>query len=405
MLDKTNQKKHLKIVSRENTGYLLFYLGSIFMQNNTHEKNRFDKKVLVSGVILLFILIGAVTSFAQDKQFESPKQTSNDQGQAITSLVVSPNEDYLIGPSDVIDIKIEDAPELSGTFRINAKGTLTLPEVGQLTVLKKTTDEIARTIADKLRGGYLMKPIVSVTVKQSNSRAFFIQGAVRRPGIYQIEGRTSLLQLISIAGGLADNYGSTAFVIREKQIAGESGVTEQPVTEKTGGVSETVKISKQVENASNGEDDKDLVDENGYLLVKANINNLLRGNLGQNLVIQPGDIVHIPQSDVFFVAGEVKSPGSFPLREGTTVRQAISLAQGTNFEGNLDKSIIFREDQNGKRQEIQIDVAAIMSGKKEDIEVLPNDIIIVPNSKKKALTKGILKTLSTGFSIPRLFGF
>ncbi len=142
-----------------------------------------------------------------------------------------------------------------------------------------------------------------------------------------------------------------------------------------------------------------------YELVKANINNLLRGNFEQNILIESGDIVQIPQSDVFFVAGEVKTPGSFPLKEGTTVRQAISLAQGTNFEGNLDQSIIFREDtQTGKRQEIKIDVGAIMAGKKEDVAILANDIIIVPNSKKKTVAKSLLKTFSGG--LPRLlFGF
>lgn len=362
----------------------------------------------MKAVILLIILGAVSTGSAQDKkspQYQPPKEANSEQGQATSSLIVSPNEDYLIGPSDVISIKIEDAPELSGIFRINAKGTLMLPEIGQLTAIKKTTDEIAQIIAGKLRGSYLMNPIVSVTVQQSNSRAFFIQGAVRRPGIYQIEGRTSLLQLISIAGGLAENYGSTAFVMREQKSkqSGESIVLDSPQNVKDGNVAPVVKVSQENPSLSDEEVTGELVDESGYVLVKANINNLLRGNLGQNVIVQPGDIVHIPPGDIFFVAGEVKSPGSFPLKDGTTVRQAISLAQGTNFEGNLDKSIIFREDQSGKRQEIKIDVAAIMAGKKEDIDILPNDIIIVPNSKKKAVTKGIIKAVSGGF--PRLFGF
>ena len=122
----------------------------------------------------------------------------------------------------------------------------------------------------------------------------------------------------------------------------------------------------------------------------------MRGNLDQNIIIEPGDIVHIPQTDVFFVAGEVKSPGSFPLKDGTTLRQAISLAQGTKFEGNADRGVIFREDRSGKRQEIAVNIAAVMSGKKDDIDILPNDIIIVPNSKTKSVTKAILQSASGG---------
>src|SRR5205085_7512755 len=99
-------------------------------------------------------------------------------------------------------------PELSGTFRLNSKGRFILPGFGEISARKKTSDELAKGIADLLRGGgYLTKPIVTVSVRQSNSRAFFIQGAVRRPGIYQIEGHPSLLKLISVAGGLTDSYG------------------------------------------------------------------------------------------------------------------------------------------------------------------------------------------------------
>lgn len=343
-----------------------------------------NNKILTTSVCLLFILLAAGGVFAQEKQpkqYQPPKQTSGEPAQTNSALVISPDEDYLIGPSDIIEIKIEDAPELSGTFRLNSKGTFTLPVIGLVEAEKKTTEDVVRAITDKLRGNYLMNPIVSVTVKQSNSRAFFIQGAVRRPGIYQIEGRPSLLKLITISGGLADNYGSTAFVMREKKPS-----------------KETVDAEKSASAQNTGDETGNAAE---YELIKANINNLLRGNLEQNILIESGDIVHIPQSDVFFVAGEVKSPGSFPLKEGTTIRQAISLAQGTNFEGNLDQSVIFREDlQTGKREEIKIDVAAIMSGKKEDVQVLANDIIIVPNSKKKSVAKSLLKTISGG--LPRL---
>jgi polysaccharide export outer membrane protein len=364
------------------------------MHQETIISQYLENKILTRAGLLCLIFFIASGVFAQDKQqkqYQPPKQTINEPAPANSALVISPDEDYLIGPSDIIEVKIEDAPELSGTFRLNAKGTFMLPIIGQVSTQKKTTEDVAATIAEKLRGNYLMNPIVSVTVKQSNSRAFFIQGAVRRPGIYQIEGRPSLLKLITIAGGLAENYGSTAFIMRENKQPKETIAADLTVSDKK------VEITEQ----NTGNETEKTEKHAEYDLVKANINNLLRGNLEQNITIESGDIVHIPQSDVFFVAGEVKGPGSFPLREGTTVRQAISLAQGTNFEGNLDQSVIFREDtQTGKRQEIKIDVGAIMSGKKEDVAILANDIIIVPNSKKKSVTKSLLKTISGG--LPRL---
>src|SRR5262249_51197318 len=132
--------------------------------------------------------------------------------------------------------------------------------------------------------------------------------------------------------------------------------------------------------------ENDGAEDPGYQLFQVNINGLLRGNFEQSVQVEPGDIIHIPVSDVFFVAGEVSSPGSFPLKDGTTVRQAISLAQGTNFNAAASRGVIFRENPiNGTRQEIKVDIAAIMNGKSQDIPIIPNDIVIVPNSRIRSI--------------------
>src|SRR5262249_223736 len=138
-------------------------------------------------------------------------------------IVVSPSEDYRIGPSDIIDILVEDAPELSRTLRVSADGTVMAPFLGRVSAQQKTADELPKTIADRLRGEYLEDPQVTVMVRQINSRTCFVQGAVRRPGLYQIEGQPSLLKLITIAGGLTDNYGSTAYIIREVNTVQDQG--------------------------------------------------------------------------------------------------------------------------------------------------------------------------------------
>jgi polysaccharide biosynthesis/export protein len=119
-------------------------------------------------------------------------------------------------------------------------------------------------------------------------------------------------------------------------------------------------------------------------LKKANLNALMRGDFAENVRIDPGDIVQIPPSDVFFVAGEVKAPGSFPLREGTTLRVAISLAQNTNMTAAPGKAVIFREDGSKDKRQIPVDIAAVMRGRSPDVPIMANDIIVVPNSKAKS---------------------
>src|SRR6185295_15536121 len=121
------------------------------------------------------------------------------------------------------------------------------------------------------------------------------------------------------------------------------------------------------EKDGNGEQELGPEETPKYELKSSNIIGLLKGRFDQDVLLEPGDIINIPASDVFFVAGEVNAPGSFALKEGTTLRQAISLAQGTNFKAALGKGVIFRENASGKQEEVHVDIGAVMSGKKQDI--------------------------------------
>lgn len=296
--------------------------------------------------------------------------------------LVDLEEDYRIGVNDVIEIQIEDASELSGSYRIAKSGTFLMPFLGRITAQHKTPEELAKFITDSLRDRYLNNPTVRVVVRQYNSRSFFIQGAVRSPGVYQVEGKPSLLVLLTLAGGLAENHSSTAFILRPNKQA-------QASAENSG---ETATPDKERESAEG----KIAAAQNEYSLLRVNVSGLLVGRFEQNMYLEPGDIVNVPQSEIFFVAGEVQKPGAFAMREGTTLRHAISLAQGVNFKADMKRGIIFREDPgSGKKKEINIDVAAVMNGKNEDIPILPNDIVYIPNSKIKTIAAPLLQGFGT----------
>ncbi len=335
------------------------------------------KSGFVYVLVFAFICVSVPAAFSQQEGQQKPPQSSYQvSGDATSSsVIVSPKEEYRIGASDVIDIQVVSLPEMTRTWRVEADGTIALPYLGIVRAADKPARQLAKEIADGLRGDYLVDPQVTVIVKQVNSRTFFIQGAVRSPGVYQITGRPSLLELITVAGGLSKSYGATAFIIRRVKRPEKTSETANP----------------QTDDKSSGEpSESDGMPQ--FELIKANINGLLRGNFEQNIPVEPGDIVHIPETDVFFVAGEVKAPGSFPLKEGTTLRQAISLAQGTTFEAATGEGIIFRDDTtNGKREEIKVDIKDVMSGKKEDIAIRANDIIIVPNSRFKSVSGAFLR--------------
>src|SRR5215470_13564683 len=180
-----------------------------------------QKRLLVRLVILLCVpAIGPPPGVLMDCQAQSQESVRqapirSPDGLGVAGAVAEVREDYRINPGDVIEIQVDRAPELSGIRRVSASGTIRMQYLGPVTANGKTADELAGFIADSLNGRYLKNPRVTVTIAQMNSHTFFIQGAVNRPGAYQMEGRPSLLTLVTVAGGLTENHGSTAFIIRE----------------------------------------------------------------------------------------------------------------------------------------------------------------------------------------------
>jgi polysaccharide export outer membrane protein len=306
----------------------------------------------------------------------------------------------------VIEVQVEDAPELSGNYRVNQEGSIPMKFLGSLPVVGRTTEDVATMVANGLRGRYLRNPQVYVAVRQYNSRTFFIQGAVRTPGLYIIEERPTLFKLITLAGGLVERHAPTAFIIRESRPTPEklerarAGLSAPDANSSEAASAGRRTPTELAQHAEQLRASRPAVEgETEYELITAQISGLFRGNFEQNLVIQPNDLVFIPPAEVFFVAGEVKAPGQFPLREGTTLRQAISLAQGTLFNAAANRTIIFRQDPlTGKLEEMLVDVAAVMSGKHEDVGIMPNDVIMIPNSRLKTVGGSLVRGMGMGIA-------
>jgi polysaccharide export outer membrane protein len=360
--------------------------------------------VALGAAILQTSSINAQQRGAVSQQEKTSTQTPvSDPGNS--RLLSDPDKDYRINPGDVIQIQVEDAPELSHNYQVNSTGGIEMPVLGMVEAQKKTTFELARLITKGLREGeYLNHPNVLVTVKQYRNQTFFIQGAVHSPGVYQTEGRPSLLTLISLAGGLMDNHGSTAFILRPnklKKSGPESGNPMVNIQDQPGGSEPAMPAGDQLGGSDQippAQAPAQAADSE-YDLIKVNISALYRGQFDQR--VEPGDIINIPRADVFFIAGEVKAPGSFTLKENTTLRQAVSLAQGMTFSAKASAGVIFREDAvKGARQEIKVDIANVMSGKQEDIPLMANDVIIIPNSRTKSVGGMLLRALGTSARLP-----
>lgn len=360
---------------------------------------------------------GGSTVYAQQSRQEVNPQTGAMEKSA-PSVFVAPDENNRILPGDTLNIIIDDAPELSKLYRVAADGTIVMPPpLGQMNIKRQTTDRLSRKIAAVLlKEDYLKKPQVNISIAQYYADSYYVQGAVRSPGVFLVRQQPSLLTLITLAGGLAENYGSQAIILRpvknkasvkesaqqqadvnlQANLQGEASTGQGAQKEKTpagqGAQKEKIKEAAEQEDSDPLPEEAEETVNDDYEMIRLNLSNMInKGRFEQNFKIEPGDIINIPVANVFYVAGEVTAPGSFKLKDGTTLRQAISLAQGTTFKAKLGEAVIFRDDsQTGKRQEVKVDVAAVMSGKKEDIPILANDIIIIPNSRMKSVGGSLL---------------
>jgi polysaccharide export outer membrane protein len=134
---------------------------------------------------------------------------------AFKSVTTPGNEEYKIGPLDVLEISVFKVPELSKSVQVADTGTVNLPLVGAMPAAGKTAEQLERELESKLGAKYLQSPQVTVYVKEFNSQRATVEGAVKKPGVYPIKGKTSLLQFIAMAEGLHESSDTTAVVFRQ----------------------------------------------------------------------------------------------------------------------------------------------------------------------------------------------
>ncbi|MGC6416613.1 MAG: polysaccharide biosynthesis/export family protein [Bradymonadia bacterium] len=107
-----------------------------------------------------------------------------------------------LGPGDVVEVRVYQEKDLSGLFRIGVDGVFTYPLVGAVEAKGLSAAELADRLEKRLKAGYLRKPQVSVFVKEFNSKKVFVLGEVRKPGTFRFEDKMTIVQAVTLAGGL-----------------------------------------------------------------------------------------------------------------------------------------------------------------------------------------------------------
>jgi polysaccharide export outer membrane protein len=259
---------------------------------------------------------------------------------AIASGLCSPSlaKEYVIGTADVLAISVLDNKELDTVVSVNPGGKITVPLVGDLQAagltVSELTQQLTKNFAEKVKS-----PQVTVTLREVNSYRIYFLGRVTRPGVLTSRSEVTLLQAISMAGGLQEGAElSLAYVARGKE--------RLPV--------DFVKL-------------------------------LRKGDLSQNITLEPDDTVVIPDNpqNVIFVTGEVRQPGMLPFsqeRGWTALKAAVAVGGFTQFAAKGKASLI--REEGGKRSIIPIDFNDLMRNPEagKDVPLKPGDILVVPQS-------------------------
>jgi len=268
--------------------------------------------------------------------------------------------DGIISPDDVLDIYVLDVGELSRQYRVSPAGEVQIPLLKEpLVAGGMKASDFASQIEKRLQEtGLVSNPHVTVSFVASRLKSIAITGAVKKPQIYPVFGRTTLLDALSQAEGLSEDAGSQAVVMR-----GEAGLEANGQQGRT----QTVDLKKLLES----------------------------GDPASNLDLYPGDRVTIPRAGLVYVVGAVNRPGGFPIRssgEGITVLQAVALAEDLKSTAVRSRAMVIRADSSapGGHRQVPMDLKKILAGKSEDPVLRAGDILFVPDSPgARALRRGV----------------
>jgi polysaccharide export outer membrane protein len=310
-------------------------------------------------------LLAVVVSPAQQPssvELLSQEVTATNTTEAATAetpgaQAAAPRTSYVLGPGDVVSIWAVDLDETANRPQpIDSQGYLNVPLAGRIHVAGMRVDELEQDLNQRLKV-YIKEPNVAVSIQEYRSQPVTVVGAVNRAGVHQLQGQTTLLEVISMAEGLRQDAGFSAKVTRRLEYG------ELPLP-----------------NAQTDSTER-------FSVAEVDLEALLAGkNPGQNIVMMPNDVVSIPRAQMVYVIGAVERSGGFALAEQSNISalQALALAGGLVTTASPTHAKILRQTENeNARVEIALNLKNILSGKEPDVPLGGEDILFVPQSGAK----------------------
>lgn len=286
---------------------------------------------------------------------------------------------YLLGPDDQLVVSAPELTEFANKpARIDGEGDVQVPLVGRVHVAGLTAEQAEQEL-DKVLSKYIRDPQVVVNVSEVRSQPVSVLGAVNTPGVHQVQGHKTLLEMLAMAGGIRQDAGYSVRVTRQK----DWGCLPLPGAK---------------------------LDPSGqFSVAEVNLKKIMDAkDPTENIQILPHDVITVPKAEMVYVIGDVRRSGGFVLGEhqSISVLQALSLAEGLNGTADTRHAKILRlKREADQREELPVDVKSLLAGKKQDVSLQADDILFIPGSTgKKAALRAVeaIVQAGTGMAIWRV---
>src|SRR4029077_997743 len=338
-------------------------------------------------------LLGAPLAYCQQKE-QTSQQTNQKIQQRAATAHARPSASP-IGSGDLLHIDVFDIPELTREMRVSESGDISYPLIpGKIVAAGVTPFQLEEKIEQLLiENGLVTHPQVSVFVKEQVSHPVSVVGAVAHPMVYQIIRPTTLLELLAQAGGITDDAGGAVLITRSRPSAEVVPVKDNVTPSADDAAAATA--DRATERAVDPPPEAQTI--------TVQLRDLLdSGNSAFNVPVYGGDIVSIPRAGIVYVTGfGVSQPGGYVVQsrgEQITVLKAVALAHGLTIFAKADDAVILRRNPlTGKKDAIPVRIKQIEKHKTDDVPMLSNDILYIPDSAgKKALARGAEAAVGIG---------
>jgi polysaccharide biosynthesis/export protein len=238
-------------------------------------------------------------------------------GAGVAAGAAKPDDGYVLGPEDVVEVEVVGRSDFKVRAKVGSDGTIPLPFIGSVNAATKTSRQLAEDVRQALeRGGYFVRPIMRVEVVSYASRYVTVLGQVVNPGLVPVDRAYRLSEILARVGGVREN-GADYVVLRPE----------------------------------NGPEQRRSVKE------------LAMGDPARDPFVSPGDKIYAPEAEIFYISGQVRAPGAYPVASDMTLRMALAKGGGLT--------------DLGSERAIKVTRGSKVSKLGLNEKILPGDVVVV----------------------------